>query len=354
MRHDRLLIDLLVCFLSSHLALQRSISPATKPATRITLPLIPISNFLNEFTLVEGQDTAINSTSRTLSVFDENGCYCAEDGIVYQLGLAEEKDLPNVARFVVSTFGAEVIRVSQAAWSSTSIERMLLQPAVDAVNGYSALVAFAEVLAGLRQRLSGRLHLDKQQTPQSPSTQTIGLSPPPRLEGTPAADQVKAAASYAIVLVLGRTKEPLAIQASSGEWQDMDVIGTVELQLQVCDAKIPFSLPWLDALERRLAKTFGIGRDSHQNDILQPYLSNLAVDETIRGKGIGRALVQCVESIAATRWKASRLYLHVDPDNEAAVKLYASLGYKDAGFRWRPFWAGNSANISYYVKKLNH
>lgn len=96
---------------------------------------------------------------------------------------------------------------------------------------------------------------------------------------------------------------------------------------QPCDAKIPFSLPWLDRVERRIAATVGIGADSGD---LQPYLSNLCVDEKFRGKKIGRALVRCVEDIAKTTWGMSRMYLHVDEDNIAALSLYCSEGENHA------------------------
>jgi ribosomal protein S18 acetylase RimI-like enzyme len=46
------------------------------------------------------------------------------------------------------------------------------------------------------------------------------------------------------------------------------------------------------------------------------------------------------------------LYLHVDLENEAALKLYQNEGYKDVGKRWKPFWAGRAAEIGYFVKSL--
>lgn len=120
---------------------------------------------------------------------------------------------------------------------------------------------------------------------------------------------------------------------------------------QPCDAKIPFSLPWLDKVERRLASVIGLG-DASPKD-LQPYLSNLCVDEEYRGRGIGKALVRVVESIAKSTWGFNRMYLHVDEDNEAALSLYQREGYRDVGHRWNPFWAGNASRIGYYVKTLN-
>ena len=110
---------------------------------------------------------------------------------------------------------------------------------------------------------------------------------------------------------------------------------------QPCDAKIPFSLPWLDRIERNVASSIGLGEDATGHD-LQPYLSNLCVDEKFRGKKIGRAFVRCVENIAKTNWGFNRMYLHVDEDNAAAFGLYRSDGYRDVGHRWNPFWAGKT------------
>lgn len=76
------------------------------------------------------------------------------------------------------------------------------------------------------------------------------------------------------------------------------------------------------------------------------------MDEAYRGKKIGRAMVRCLEDIAASKWGYSELYLHVDGDNPAALKLYKSEGYKDVGKRWNPFWAGKAVDIGYFVKKL--
>lgn len=67
---------------------------------------------------------------------------------------------------------------------------------------------------------------------------------------------------------------------------------------------------------------------------------------------MGKAIVRCVEDITQS-WGYSQLYLHVDLDNEAALKLYQNEGYKDAGKRWNPFWAGKAAEIGYFCKKLD-
>lgn len=130
----------------------------------------------------------------------------------------------------------------------------------------------------------------------------------------------------------------------------VEPIASIELRLQPCDAKIPFSLPWLDQLERRLGKLVGFGGNKARD--LQPYLSNLCVDERYRGKQIGKALCRIVEDIALSSWGYKKMYLHVDLDNIPARRLYENEGYKDVGKRWNPFWAGSAADIAYFVKKL--
>jgi ribosomal protein S18 acetylase RimI-like enzyme len=293
--------------------------PASDSSTT-NLGLIPIRNFRDELTF--------------LSKSDDVRCCLDSDGVFrdpvtgdsYELGLIEEQDLVDTSRFIVQTFGADAIRLSQ---DLNSFEEMIMKPAFELINGYSGIVAFAEVLAGLRIRLSQRF-ADR------------GIDPP-KLQGLKSREEkINVASGSAIVLVLAKSRE-------GSDWH-IDVIGSMELRLQPCDAKIPFSLPWLDRIERRLGSLTGLGNNESRD--LEPYLSNLCVAEDYRGKGIGRALVHCVEDIAASNWGFSRMYLHVDEDNTSALQLYKSEGYKDVGLRWRPFWAGKASDIGYYVKKF--
>jgi ribosomal protein S18 acetylase RimI-like enzyme len=286
--------------------------------------LIPIRAQEQEFTFLEKPD-------RYRGCIDRHGKL---DRTEYELSLVEESDLVNVARFVVQVFGADAISVSK---NLTSFEKMLMMPAADLVNGYSSIVAFAEVYAGLRSRLANQLN-------QQPSL----MFEPPNISGLTREEQLRVAACSSIVLVLGK------VSPSTDNCDDNHVIATVELRLQPCDAKIPFSLPWIDRIERRLASFLGFfgGQRKVQHD-LQPYLSNLCVDDAYRGMGIGRALVRCVENIAATNWGYSKMFLHVDLDNQAALQLYKTEGYKDVGRRWNPFWAGRSADIGYFVKRIS-
>jgi ribosomal protein S18 acetylase RimI-like enzyme len=284
------------------------------------LNLIPISNFRNELSFF----------SSTGGRIDENGEYRTDSGEVYQICLAEEDDLPAVARFVVMAFGAEAIQLSR---DLNTFEQMLVKPAVTFLNGYSFVATVVEVLAGLNQRLRYR-------------TQTGMDISPPQVKGLSQEKQTEMASKSCLIIVLARPNP-------ESTWL-VDIIASVELKLEISDAKIPFSLFWIDRVERFFGSLVGVPRkigDRHPG-LLQPYLSSLCVDNAYRGKGLGRSLVRCVECIARESWGYSNLYLHVDAENKAAFDLYKSEGYQDVGVRWDPFWAGDSTKIGYFVKKL--
>ncbi|CAJ1954558.1 unnamed protein product [Cylindrotheca closterium] len=278
------------------------------------LHLVPLSKFSDDITFLSKAD-------EDRCCFDSNGCFKDGDD-VYQLALVEKEDLPDMCRFVVAAFGAAAISLSK---DLNSFEQLLLSPATELLNSYSSVVAFAEVFSGTQQRLETRLS-------------KMDVSPPDLKKGLSRQELIDIAEKDSIILAVGKKNE-----------DSIDFIASIELRLQPSDAKIPFSLPWLDRIERRIAATVGIGTGIRD---LQPYLSNLCVAEDFRGKKIGRGLVRCVEDIALSSWGMPRMYLHVDEDNVAALSLYKSEGYRDVGHRWNPFWAGSSANIGYYVKTL--
>lgn len=57
------------------------------------------------------------------------------------------------------------------------------------------------------------------------------------------------------------------------------------------------------------------------------YVSNLAVQENYRHRGIGQQLLQQCEQ-QARRWQRQQIYLHVKADNQAAQSLYEKAGYE--------------------------
>jgi len=181
----------------------------------------------------------------------------------------------------------------------------------------------------------------------------VDISIPPIIDETHV-DAASIAGKSSLVLALARQQTSI-----NNNGFGIDVLATVELRLQPTDAKIPFSYPWLDNMERTLAAKLGFDKNNNNNLVsssspkdLQPYLSNLCVAESARGRRIGKAMVRCVEKIASDTWGFHKIYLHVDLENAAAYSLYKNEGYEDVGSRWNPFWAGNAADIAYFVKKL--
>jgi len=298
--------------------------------------LIPLAKF----------DESISFFSETETYrccINDKGFFSARNGNVessgFELGLIEEEELPDLSKFVITTFGAEAIQLSS---DINSFERMLMNPAAEFLNGYSGLVAFAEVFTGTKARVADRLR-------ENPAMVKISA---PDLKGLSYEERIRKAERESLILLLAR--KTIDVGDNRLKSKNIEVIASIELRLQPCDAKIPFSIPGLDRVERRIGTLFGlgnIGNEIGRND-LQPYLSNLCVDENFRGQKIGRGLVRCVENIAKTCWGYNRMYLHVDEENLAALNLYKSEGYRDVGHRWNPFWSGGASDIGYYVKSL--
>lgn len=62
---------------------------------------------------------------------------------------------------------------------------------------------------------------------------------------------------------------------------------------------------------------------------LQPYLCSMAVRESERGRGLGRMLVEAVVQEAATTAPPGQwLLLQVEANNEPALKLYETCGFR--------------------------
>lgn len=278
---------------------------------RPELQLVPITKYRNEMSILD-------QPGSPMGLIDKDGKFQLDDGETYTLCVMEESDIPDTARFVIEAFGADAISLSQ---DLNSLERAVLEPSIGLVNAYSGLVAYAEVFAGTQSRSKDR---------------KADISAP-ELTGETREEKLQQAERSSLILVLAKPKP-------DHDWH-IDVIASIELRLQPTDAKIPFSLPLLDRLERRLAASKPTGD-------LQPYLSNLCVADSCRRKSVGKALVRCVEDIAQVTWGYKKMFLHVDFENEAARKLYEEEGYTDVGKRWRPFWAGKAAEIGYFLKKL--
>jgi ribosomal-protein-alanine N-acetyltransferase len=62
------------------------------------------------------------------------------------------------------------------------------------------------------------------------------------------------------------------------------------------------------------------------------HLLNITVSSKLRRLGIGVKMMNAIEGVAAQQ-KMPRIILEVRPSNEAALKLYQSLGYEQIGLR---------------------
>eukprot|EP00548_Thalassiothrix_antarctica_P005760 CAMPEP_0194143124 /NCGR_PEP_ID=MMETSP0152-20130528/12322_1 /TAXON_ID=1049557 /ORGANISM="Thalassiothrix antarctica, Strain L6-D1" /LENGTH=233 /DNA_ID=CAMNT_0038842389 /DNA_START=191 /DNA_END=888 /DNA_ORIENTATION=+ len=67
-----------------------------------------------------------------------------------------------------------------------------------------------------------------------------------------------------------------------------------------------------------------------------PLMSNLAVGNKFRRKGIAEELVREVEDMVRKKWGYEEIYLYVEKRNRSAVKLYSKMGY-------RQFWEDDTA-----------
>lgn len=289
-------------------------------ADRVRIHLIPISDFSSELSFLSLPDSY-------RACIDKNGRFRndCDNPEPYVLCIAEEDDLPDVARLIVDAFGATAITLGG---DLSGFEKAFAEPPVGLWNAYTDIVAYADVLSGLRGRMKDRLS-------------NSNIDPPSRL-GSSREEIVDTAAKSSLFVVLARPRP--------GEKIGIDAIASVELRLQPTDAKIPFSQPWLDGIERKFADLVGFDMPTKDKD-LQPYLSNLCVSKSARGLNIGKALVRCIENIATSKWGYTKLYLHVDTENTPALNLYKKEGFQDVGIRWNPFWAGGASEIGYFVKK---
>ncbi|HHW60293.1 MAG TPA: ribosomal protein S18-alanine N-acetyltransferase [Syntrophomonadaceae bacterium] len=64
----------------------------------------------------------------------------------------------------------------------------------------------------------------------------------------------------------------------------------------------------------------------------EAHITNIAIAESFRSKGLGRALMQALEDVAHKK-RALRVVLEVRPSNLIARNLYESLGYVITGER---------------------
>lgn len=86
------------------------------------------------------------------------------------------------------------------------------------------------------------------------------------------------------------------------------------------------------------------------------YISNVAVRENLRGKGIAKKLVAKAENQART-WGCRAIALHCDSGNPGATKLYMGRGFRiikvPEGANWPEPRASRGVQFSFMMKLLD-
>ncbi len=346
---------------------------------------------LNLIPLSEAWDAHSNgqpSSTPFASLLPKLGCRCFdsegtliqstnEESKTFRLYLATEfDDLPPIAQLTIDVFDVSAIALSSSSdWNALeqAVIGSVVQPAIGMYNSWSQVVGYTEVLSGLKKRMRNRMTERGRGTTEQNYDQFDWLAPLVVPKSKDPSNGTATAISYEDIAA--RSSLILSL-ARPGDDNTMEVVASVELRLQPTDAKIPFSQPWLDKVERKLVSLIpfvqrstltvtenraatsnsdrisgAVGGNRHTPP-LRPYLCNLCVSPSLRSLGIGRALCRIVEAISHERWAYSQIYLHVDPSNDAARTLYRNEGYVDVGRRWNVIWAGGADEISYYVKKI--
>ena len=67
------------------------------------------------------------------------------------------------------------------------------------------------------------------------------------------------------------------------------------------------------------------------------YISNLAVRNSWRGRGLGTAVLRSLESVAKS-WNRGEVYLHAATDNQRLRSMYAARGYEELPDYDQPGW----------------
>ena len=136
--------------------------------------------------------------------------------------------------------------------------------------------------------------------------------------------------------------------------QDIDQLIAIE---ELC-----YDHPWpREAFEEEIERDdVGISLVAEDEGLIVGFLSgmavvdefrmhNIAVHPDFRGRGVGRGMIEAVESLCRQR-DFRRILLEVRKDNEVARRLYQDLGFEAAGTRKDFYGPGQDAYL--YSKYL--
>lgn len=78
-------------------------------------------------------------------------------------------------------------------------------------------------------------------------------------------------------------------------------------------------------------KMIGFTMYAHHKDEDEGYLCRFMIEHKLQGKGYGKAAMNLVLDVFQKEFNAAKGKLSVVPENEVAIKLYESVGYKRTG-----------------------
>jgi ribosomal protein S18 acetylase RimI-like enzyme len=106
----------------------------------------------------------------------------------------------------------------------------------------------------------------------------------------------------------------------------------------------PNAATWIAAEDKRMAG-FAIVEWTEETGGVVGYIQTIEVAPDWRGQGIGAELLRRVEGSARAAG-AEYIWLHVDAENVAAIRLYEANGYRNEG-REEGFYALDRAALVY-------
>ena len=95
---------------------------------------------------------------------------------------------------------------------------------------------------------------------------------------------------------------------------------------------------------------FAIVEWTAEPDNITAYIPTIEVLPAQRRRGVGMELLHCLEGSAA-REGAALIWLHVDPGNDAAIRLYRAAGYERKGRHEHYYERYRAAEV--YMKMLD-
>uniref|UniRef100_A0A803P254 N-acetyltransferase domain-containing protein n=1 Tax=Cannabis sativa TaxID=3483 RepID=A0A803P254_CANSA len=138
------------------------------------------------------------------------------------------------------------------------------------------------------------------------------------------------------------------------------LLGTQDLKIGGFDGKISLNKGYVTGiLTVDTVADFLLGKDlsGREGETGIAYISNVAVREKFRRKGIAKQLVAKAES-HAQRWGCRAIALHCDLNNPGATKLYKSQGFRSIkvpdGAAWPQPKTSPDVKFNFMMKLLNN